>query len=513
MLLGTGIRITPMPPGFTPGWDSGAVMVMTVIAGAAVLLTVVRIVEAIGKRRNDPLPLPRRAAKPRRAPGAELAELERRAGLALVASDGRVTAEAAETDYVRAMDGDDVADALAANLEGARTQLAEAFALQRDAGSTVAGEQARRSAYRRILELTGQIDASLAGVRTSLERLRALGARASEEASALGGELEQLDAAAATASSRLDDARLRYSQAAIEPGAAAIGEASTALAGARAQLASLSAGAAGPAALSGLRIESARAGLRRAAEGISIGDGHVAELGARDLAVAEGIAALERDVEQARALGSTRLAAVADRFAAEALALRDALAAVDRDPAELGRRVVRADAAIDAELRASAESARTVERTAAERSSALAGARMLVSTAANALASEPVDAAARIRRDEALILLGEAREALAQASRADLPPSDARDRADSATHLARRAMAIARDGIAHTPAADGRMFDLASGGDGPVSEFLAGLLDRASAAIDDASAPPGELRPPGATRAPGTAWTWGSGSP
>ncbi|MFF2496114.1 hypothetical protein [Agromyces sp. NPDC058064] len=513
MRLGTGdVPLAAVPPGFAPQWDSGPALIVILVAGAIVVMSVLRILDARAKRR-DSLPPPRRAARAASpAPAVGLAELERRAGLALVASDDRVSAETAETEYARAIDGDDVADALAANLDVAREQLAAAFALQREAGSAVADEQTRRGAFERILQLTAEVDASLDGARSSLERLRGLGARAPQETATLAAELETLDVAAAAAAARLDDAGRSYAADAVEPGIAALGEARAALARARARLTATGPTGGGSAALAGLQLESARGELRRAAAGVATGTAHCAELAAADLAVAEGIAALERDVEHARALGSTRLAEVADRFAAEALELRDALASIGRDPAELGRRVVRADAAIDAEIRASADSSRAVERTAAERSSALAGARMLVSTATNSLATQPADDAARIRRDEALGLLAEAREALAQASRADLPPADARDHADAAAHLARRAMAIARDGVADTPAADGRMFDLASGGDGRVSEFLAGLLDRASAAID-AAEQAGGAQPGDRPHHDGTSWTWRPGSP
>lgn len=514
MRLDTGdVPLAVMPPGFVPQWQSGPVMIVLLVAGAIIVMSVLRIIDARARRRRESLPVPRRARRdPAPAePAAGLAELERRAGLALVASDDRVTAEAAETDYARAIDGDDVAEALVANLDGAREQLATAFALQREAGSAIADEPTRRRAFERILRLTAEVDASLDGARGSLERLRGLGSRAPLEAAALAAELERLDVAAAATAARLDDAGRSYAESAVAPGAAALREARAALARARTRLTAVGAAGAGSAALAGLHLESARGELHRAAGGISAGEAHCAELAAADLAVAEGISALERDVEHARALGSARLAEVADRFEAEALELRIALASAGRDPAELGRRVVRADAAVDAEIRASADSARAVERTVAERSSALAGARMLVSTAANSLATEPADAAARIRRDEAAKLLAEAKAALAQASRADLPPADARDRADTAAHLARRAMAIARDGVADTPAADGRMFDLASGGDGPVSEFLAGLLDRASAAID-AAEPVDGAQPGGRPRGGGAPWTWESGS-
>lgn len=513
MRLGTGdVPLAAMPPGFAPEWNSGPALIVLLVAAAIVAMSVLRILDARAKRRES-LPPPRRATAraASHAPAVGLAELERRAGLALVASDDRVAAEAAETDYARAIDGDDVADALAANLDGAREQLAAAFALQREAGSAIADEQTRRRAFERILQLTAEVDASLDEASSSLERLRGLGARAPQESAALAAELETLEVAAAAAAARLDDAGRSYAADAVEPGIAALGEARAALARARARLTAIGPTGVGS-ALAGLQLESARGELRRAAAGITTGEAHRAELAAADLAVAEGIAALERDVAHARALGSTRLAEVADRFEAEALELRGALASIGRDPAGLGRRVVRADAAIDAEIRAAVDSARAVERTVAERSSALAGARMLVSTAANSLAAEPADAAARIRRDEALGLLAEAREALAQASRADLPPADARDRADAASHLARRAMAIARDGVADTPSADGRMFDLASGGDGRVSEFLAGLLDRASAAIDAAEQSDG-ARPGDRPHHDGTSWTWRSGSP
>ncbi|WP_022888405.1 hypothetical protein [Agromyces italicus] len=519
MQLATG-GLTPAvgPPGFGPQWESGPGLIVLLVAGAIIVMSVFRIIDARARKRRETLPVARRAARAGSAtPTVGLAELERRAGLALVASDERVTAATAEIDYARALDGDDVAAALGAEVDGTRKQLAAAFALQREAGSATSDETTRRAAYERIVQLTSGIDSALDGARESLERLRTLGAKAAQEAPALRTELEALDVAAGSATARLHDAGGRYSSASIEPGATALHGARAALARARTQLSAITAASSGEVARAGLLVESVRVNLRTAAERISTAQARLAELAALDLAVAEGIAALERDVEHARALGSTRLTTVADRFESEALTLRNALAAVNRDPAELGRRVVRADAAIDAEIRSSAASARAVEQAVAERSSALAGARMLVSTATNSLAAEPADDAARIRRDEALKLLAEARAALAHASRSDLPPADARDRADSAAHLARRSMAIARDGIAGTPAADGKMFGVASGGDGRISEFLAGLLDRVSSAIDDASNDDADAvdgpRPSAQPRSGGTAWTWEPGSP
>ncbi|MFF2273275.1 hypothetical protein ACFVTX_13420 [Agromyces sp. NPDC058136] len=524
------IAVAATPAELLNQWGSGPLLIFIIVAGAFIAMGALRALERRAKRRSESLPLPstparrasRRPSTPAK-PAVPLEELERRAGLALVASDERVTAATADVDYARAIDGDDVAEALAANLEGARRQLADAFAVQREAGYATVDDEARRSAYERILRSTGEVDSSIEGARTSLERLRSLGARAAQEAPALAAELDVQERAAASASAKLDDARRRYATDALEPAVAALGEARAALARARAQLAAIAPAVDGPATATGLRIESARTALHSASGSISAVESHCAGLAAQDLAVAEGIAALERDVEHARSIGSSRLATAADEFAAEALALRSALAAVPRDPAELGRRVVRADAAIDAEIRSSAVAARAVEQAVAERSSALAGARMLVSTATNSLIAEPGGDAARIRRDEATKLLAEARMALAEASRSDLPPADARDKADAAAHLARRAMAIARDGIADTPAADGRMFGLASGGDGRISEFVAGLLDRASLAMDDAitaadvDGPAGTPRPnfDGGLRPErnGSSWTWESGAP
>ncbi|SIO18852.1 coiled-coil domain-containing protein [Agromyces cerinus] len=462
------------PLGWMNPWSFDRLLPFLIVGGLVVGMIVVRVLDARAKRRELAPAAGRASQSP---PTVGIEELERRAGLALVASDDRVTAAAAEVDYAGALDGDEVAAVLRSAHEKAREQLAEAFALQREAGLTTAPDSERRAAYERILRLTDAVDAALDRDRRSLEQLRALGARAVEEHDALVGELAAVERDAAGSTARLADAAGRYAAEALDPAVTAADDARTALAEVRAKLSAPAEAATGTAAA--VQLTSARAELRTAADRLAAAEAHLAALAASDLAVADAIAALERDIEVARAMDSTRLRTVADDFAVEAEALREALAAAGRDPVSLGRRVVRADAAIDAEIRAGASAGALSQRVLAERSSALAAARMLVGTAEHALSADPVDAAARIRRDEAAALLAEARDLLSAAARPELAPGDAREQADAAAHLARRSLAIARDDAAGTPASGGRLFDRAAGGDGFFADLVAGLLERA----------------------------------
>ncbi|MFB9310453.1 hypothetical protein ACFFRL_14765 [Agromyces hippuratus] len=475
MHAGTGaLQPIASPLGWMNPWSFDRLLPFLVVGVLLVGMIVLRMLDARAKR--DRLAPP--AARAGQAPQAVgLEDLERRAGLALVASDDRVTAAAAEIDYAGALDGDEVAAVLRSAHAKAREQLAEAFALQRDAGLTTAPESERRAAYERILRLTDAVDAALDRDRRSLERLRALGARAVEEREALVAALAATERDVAGSTARVADAAGRYAAEALDPAVTALADARTALGEVRATLSAPAAAAPGTAAA--VHLTSARAELHDAADRVAAADAHVAALAAGDLAVADAIAALERDIEVARAMDSARLSSVADDFAVEATAIREALAAAGRDPISLGRRVVRADAAIDAEIRAGANAGALSQRVLAERSSALASARMLVGTAEHALAAEPVDAAARIRRDEAVALLAEARDLLSAATRPELAPGDAREQADAAAHLARRSLAIARDDAAGTPASGGRLFDRAAGGDGFFADLVAGLLERA----------------------------------
>ncbi|MBM7831162.1 hypothetical protein JOE59_001867 [Agromyces cerinus] len=475
MHAGTGaLQLIASPLGWMNPWSFDRLLPFLIVGGLVVGMIVLRLLDARAKRR-ELAPSPARAAQA--PPSLQLDELERRAGLALVASDDRVTAAAAEVDYAGALDGDEVATVLRSAHAKAREQLAEAFAVQRDAGLTSAPDAERRAAYERILRLTDAVDAALDRDARSLEQLRALGARAGEERDALLGELAAVERDAAGSTARLADAAGRYAAEALDPAATALDDARAALGDVRARLSSPAVAAPGTAAA--VHLTSARAELRDAADRVAAAEADLAALTASDLAVADAIAALERDIEVARAMDSARLGSVADDFTIEAAALREALAAAGRDPVSLGRRVVRADAAIDAEIRAGASAGALSQRVLAERSSSLASARMLVGTAEHALAAEPADAAARIRRDEALALLAEARDLLSAAARPDLAPGDARERADAAAHLARRSLAIARDDAAGTPASGGRLFDRAAGGDGFFADLVAGLLERA----------------------------------
>ncbi|MFC9561487.1 hypothetical protein [Agromyces sp. NPDC056965] len=475
MHVSTGaLQLMAAPLGWMDPWSLDRLLPFLIVGGVMVAVVVLRLLDARAKRR-ELAPSSRRAAQAPPAVGLE--ELERRAGLALVASDDRVTAAAADVDYAGALDGDEVAAVLGAAHADAREQLAEAFALQRDAGITTIPVAERRAAYERILRLTAAVDASLDRDARSLEQLRALGARAVEERESLVGEHAAADRDLARATARLADAADRYDADALEPAATALDAARNALGDARAYISAPAATAVGTAAA--VRLTSARADLGRAVDRVAAAEAHLASLAANDLAVADAIAALERDIEVARAMDGERMRSVADDFAAEAVSLREALAAAGRNPLALGRRVVRADAAIDAEIRAGTSAGRLSQRVLAERSSALAAARMLVGTAEHTLAAAPVDGAARIRRDEASVLLVEAREVLAGAARADLAPGDARDQADAAAHLARRAVGLARDDVAGTPASGGRLFDREPGGDGFFAGLVAGLLERA----------------------------------
>ncbi|MGH3706330.1 MAG: hypothetical protein ACRDT9_16955, partial [Agromyces sp.] len=103
MHVSTGaLPLLAAPLGWMNPWSLDRLLPFLIVGGVMIAVVVLRLLDARAKRR-ELAPSGRRAAQAPPAVGLE--ELERRAGLALVASDDRVTAAAADVDYAGALDG------------------------------------------------------------------------------------------------------------------------------------------------------------------------------------------------------------------------------------------------------------------------------------------------------------------------------------------------------------------------------------------------------------------------
>ena len=168
-----------------------------------------------------------------------------------------------------------------------------------------------------------------------------------------------------------------------------------------------------------------------------------ADLATADTAVAEGVADLEHDVQTGRTLGDANAAALADRVAADAAAIRASMGAPGRDPLAAHARIEQVNAEIDAAIAGAREAAVRVQRAEAQLGRTLATARAQVHAAEDYLVARrgAVGAEARTRLAEAGRLLVEAE------GQAQVDPAAALATAQRAESLASTAMSLAQQDV------------------------------------------------------------------
>ncbi|MDQ0895510.1 TPM domain-containing protein [Agromyces ramosus] len=410
-----------------------------VIAGAVVI--VIAIVLARRKKRKQaeggvtaggpPLP--------------SLDELRRTAGSALVQADDAVKTSEEELGFAVASYGEEATADFRAALDGAKAKIAEAFTLQQRLDDAEPdSDDERRAWYGAIIQLTGEADALLDEQAERFDELRDLERTAPEALARVESAAATAEGAIAPAAERLTQLQARYAASALAPVADNPAQAQARMTFAREELAEASAAITqGEAAKAAVGIRAAEESVDQAQLLASAVERLATDLEAADQAVVAGVAELDRDVQTARAVADESVRALAERVAADAAALRSALAEAPRDPLALQARLAQVDAEIDAAIQRARDAAEQAARAQAQLSRSLLAARSQVRAAEDYLVARrgAVGAEARTRLAEAGRLLVEA-EATAPSD-----PAAALATAQRAEQLARTALSLAEQDV------------------------------------------------------------------
>ncbi|WP_255820930.1 TPM domain-containing protein [Agromyces endophyticus] len=431
-----------------PGTDTGGSpsrtgAIWVLVLGAAAVLIVWFILRR-RRRRAAGGTAPSAAPAPPAPPAPSLDDLRRRAGSALVQADDAVKSSEEELGFAVASFGEAATADFRAALDHAKAKLGEAFAVQQRLDDVDPDtDDERRAWYQDIARLAGEADELLDAQVEQFDALRDVERHAPEALARVDAEATAAAAAIAPAAARLAELQAVYVPSALAPIADNPAQAEARAAFARTTLteaqAALGRGETGPAALG---IRTAEAAVDQVELLAAAVDRLATELAAADRAVAAGVDELDGDVEAARALGPDAVA-VADRVAAEASALRTAIAANGRDPLELQARFTSADAEIDAAIQGARDAAAAAAKLAAQLQ------RTLQSAKAQAQSAEDYMIARRgVIGAEARTRLAEAGRLIVQAEQtAATDPAGALQSAEQAARLAAAAMTLAQQDV------------------------------------------------------------------
>ncbi|RZS67829.1 TLP18.3/Psb32/MOLO-1 phosphatase superfamily protein [Agromyces ramosus] len=408
---------------------------------AAVVVAIIAIILARRRSRKQggaggPAPGP---------PPPSIDELRRQAGGALVQADDAVKTSEEELGFAVASYGEEATADFRAALDGAKAKLAEAFALQQQLDdATPDSDEERRAWYGGIIRLTDEADAVLDEQAERFDALRALERNAPAELKRVQAEATAAAARIAPATDRLAAITREYAPSAVAPVADNPAQAEARLGFAKQELDEAAA------AITEGRPSDAAVGIRAAEEAVDQAnlladavDRLAADLATADAAVAAGVADLEHDVQTGRALDDANAAALADRVAADAAAIRATMGAPGRDPLAAHARIEQVNAEIDAAIAGAREAAVRVQRAQAQLGRTLATARARVQAAEDYLVARrgAVGAEARTRLAEAGRLLVEAE------GQAQVDPAGALATAQRAESLASTAMSLAQQDV------------------------------------------------------------------
>lgn len=307
---------------------------------AAVVVVIVLVVRA--RRRRGAA-----SAGPAGPPPPSLDELRRTAGGALVQIDDALKTSEEELGFAVASYGDEATAPFREALTAAKGKVREAFAIQQQLDDEVPDtDEQRREWYSMIIRVTGEADALLDAQAERFDALRELERTAPEALTRLRQTAAVVETNAAPAAARLASLQAQYAPSALAAIADNPAQARARLDFARESMAeadaALARGEQGPAAV---EIRAAEEAVDQAKLLAAAVERLAAELAAADAAIAAGAADLEQDVQTARAMPGGELAALAEQTAAEAAALRGALATTPRDPLALQARLAQANGA------------------------------------------------------------------------------------------------------------------------------------------------------------------------
>lgn len=415
-----------------------------------------------------------------------LADLERRAGSALVQTDDAIRTSEQELAYATAQYGGTAVVPFQAALDAAKGQLREAFALkQRLDDAEPDTDEQRREWNIHIVQLCGAANQALDAQADAFDELRALEKRIPEATAELTSRVSALRQRLTTSRSTLDGLARRYADAAlatvhdnIDQASQRLDFAETALAGATQQ----SEGNAGAAAVG---VRAAEESADQAGLLLDAVDRLGTDLDAAQQSLDRTIAELRSDLAEARALAASSdpggtIAATAAGTEQTVTDVQAALAAGRVDPLELARRLDAANRSIDAVLQGVRDARAQAQRAQSALQQTLLTARARVSACEDFLTARrgAVGPAARTRLAEASRLVAQAEQtattdagsALAQAQRAA-------QLADEATQLAQQDVGGFQPGMG---GGLGGVFGGgtvgAGGGGGAVGAILGGIL-------------------------------------
>ena len=360
-------------------------------------------------------------------------------------ADDAVKTSEEELGFAVASYGEEATADFRTALDGAKAKVAEAFSLQQrldDAEPDT--DEERRAWYGGIIRLTGEADALLDEQADRFDALRALERNAPAELQRVQAEAAAAAERVAPATQRLASLTAQYAASAVAPVADNPAQAEARLAFARQELDEATA------AVAAGRANDAAVGIRAAEESVDqavlLSDAVerlATDLATADQAVAAGVADLEHDVQTGRGLGDANAAALAERVAADAAAIRATMTSTGRDPLVAHARIEQVNAEIDAAIAGARDAAVRQERAQAQLGRSLATARAQVQAAEDYLVARrgAVGAEARTRLAEAGRLLVEAE------GQAQVDPAAALATAQRAESLAGTAMSLAQQDV------------------------------------------------------------------
>ncbi len=396
--------------GDTPG-TTGTTSLATCAVPLALLVIVVGAVVFFIRRRK------RTAGSPTAAGQQQMstADLEKRAGAALVGIDDALQTSEQELGFAEAEFGSEAVAGYRETLDDAKAKVAEAFHIQQQVyDSQPEDEPTRRQMLQRIIELAEGADAALDAKADDFKALRDLASRAESVLEAVTKRLDAAEAAHPQAAATLAEMRHAYASAAlgevIDDDTQArdlITFAQTSIDGVRGALAE---GDRGEAALTVRAAEDAVAQAERLLA--AIGDTRGRLVQARTDALEEA-AALERTATQAQ--GSPETQAAAQAALRVAAATREALAKSPSDPLAALDAVRRTATQLDEALGGLRDAAARAEAARTSAIGAIASARDRIASAESFIATRrgAIGAEARANLQEAKARLASA-EAVVQ---------------------------------------------------------------------------------------------------
>ncbi|MGX5696574.1 TPM domain-containing protein [Agromyces soli] len=375
-------------------------------------------------------------------PPPSIEELRRRAGSALVQIDDALKTSEEELGFAVASYGEAATAPFRDALATAKGKTREAFALQQKLDDHLPDTEAqRREWYTAIIALADEADRLLDAQAASFDALRELERNAPAALESVRAAASTAEAGAATSAQRLAALQAQYAATALDPIADNPQQARARLDFARTSIdeaqSAIARSAANEAAVDIRAAEEAVAQAQLLAAAV---ERLAADLATADRQLADGVADLERDVQAARGLQADGLAALADRTASEAQALREAAATPGRDPLALKARLDQANGAIDQAVAGARDAVARAERAAAQLQRAVASAKARISAAEDYIVARrgAIGPEARTRLAEAGRLAVEAETGAAADPVAALATAQHAERlADDALRLAR----------------------------------------------------------------------------